>query len=317
MKKLSIKLMTIFLLCLLGQSFLLFTVYIPFKKSSLEFLEMSLLKQTLKENKEVIYFGDSVVTTSPEGEKDRRSITKILATLTGKKIGELAHGAYSPDMYIHFIQFLLKQEHKGLKTIVIPINMRSFSYTWTSDIHYQFVPEKIKLAGPVMNILFYSPLHLFKYPLFLLNTNDKDASSKVLADIPKTEKEKDLISERLIKNYLYEMNDKHLQIQKLKEIMKLLSEAGIKIVFYFTPIDIEVGESYFSSYFSTKLKQNIELIQKILVLEKDKTRAQMEIINMAFDLKDASFGWHKDPFINEHLNVKGREHVAKRVAAYL
>ncbi|MCQ3980256.1 MAG: hypothetical protein DPW09_43130, partial [Anaerolineae bacterium] len=114
--------------------------------------EILALDQQLQAGVDTVYFGDSIL-IYPEGEPTIPEILRgLLPTHT---IGDVAHPAYQLDLYERYVNYLV--EHKSqVKTIIIPINMRSFSPEWDLRPTYQFEREKTILTyGPVLSSLFY------------------------------------------------------------------------------------------------------------------------------------------------------------------
>jgi hypothetical protein len=114
--------------------------------------EIVALDQQLQKGADIVYFGDSIL-IHPAGEP---TIPEILRSLVPHyTIGEVAHPAYHLDLYERYVNYLVEHGPK-VESVIIPINMRSFSPEWDLRPTYQFEREKIILTyGPLLSSLFY------------------------------------------------------------------------------------------------------------------------------------------------------------------
>ena len=112
----------------------------------------------LQRDLDILYFGDSTV-WHPTGTQTTAEMLQEL--LPNQKVGELSHAAYGMDVYLSYVQYLLRQENRP-RHVIIPINMRSFSPEWDLRPGYQFTREKRVLEmGIPLTTLLGRPLQLF------------------------------------------------------------------------------------------------------------------------------------------------------------
>ena len=116
--------------------------------------EILALDQQLQAGVDTLYFGDSIL-IHPVGEPTIPEILRDL--LPDYEIGDVAHPAYQLDLYERYVNYLVNH-NSGVKTVIIPINLRSFSPEWDLRPTYQFEREKTILTyGPLLSTIFYRP----------------------------------------------------------------------------------------------------------------------------------------------------------------
>jgi acetyl esterase/lipase len=293
--------------------------------------EILALEQQLRAGVDIVYLGDSTL-IYPEGEP---SIPEILRELLpNQKIGDVAHPAYQLDLYERYVNYLV--EHKAqVKAVIIPINMRSFSPEWDLRPTYQFEREKTILTyGPVLATIFYrlfDTFGLFDSPIsqdeFLeatvfngdqpvgevadfeeligaeangLETNDNGFA--YYAGLP-SQDDLEALKGTLIYYYMYNLDRRHRKIESLKAASRLLTDNGIKPIFYITPINYELGESHIGELFHERVTENTAVVERVL------RRKDVDVLNLIFDLEAYNF------VDTEHLTENGKTYVAEALAA--
>lgn len=293
--------------------------------------EILALDQQLQAGVDTVYFGDSIL-IYPEGEPTIPEILRgLLPTHT---IGDVAHPAYQLDLYERYVNYLV--EHKSqVKTIIIPINMRSFSPEWDLRPTYQFEREKTILTyGPVLSSLFYrlfdtfglfdSPISQAEFREATVFNGDqpvgKVAEFEELIGVSATraetnptdfayyaglpsEDEVEALKGTLVYYYMFNLDPNHRKIQSLQATSRLLTENGIKPIFYITPINYQLGEKYFGPTFRERLAENTAVVEQVLRQE------DIGVLNLVFDLEAYNF------VDTEHLTENGKTYVAEVLAA--
>lgn len=293
--------------------------------------EILALDQQLQAGVDTVYFGDSIL-IYPEGEPTIPEILRgLLPTHT---IGDVAHPAYQLDLYERYVNYLV--EHKSqVKTIIIPINMRSFSPEWDLRPTYQFEREKTILTyGPVLSSLFYrlfdtfglfdSPISQAEFREATVFNGDqpvgKVAEFEELIGVSATraetnptdfayyaglpsEDEVEALKGTLVYYYMYNLDLNHRKIQSLQATSRLLKENGIKPIFYITPINYQLGEKYLGPTFRERLAENTAVVERVL------RRKGVDVLNLVFDLEAYNF------MDTEHLTENGKTYIAKVLAA--
>lgn len=314
MKKFFIK-STIFLLIIILFQILFLIIRIH------SFRPLIILEKAQKEKADIIYFGDSAISNYDNKDLDKRSITQMLqGMLPNRSIASIDSAAYKADIFLDLSKYMLKQKYYP-KTVIIPINIRSFSLSWDKNPGWQFENEKAILKNKLL-FMFFKTIEVFNKN----NKLDEIAQSefentevfngeKAVGKVKDFEKhEFRHYSEENMKNsilyyYMFPLKKEHRGIKSLEEIAKILLENNIKPVFYITPIDYETGERYFPGEFSERLKNNVDMIK--FVFEEN----NFEVLDFSMDLKNYFFAWEKYP--NEHLNERGRKYIAEKIAGII
>ena len=106
-------------------------------------------KQISEENNhnDVFLFGSSVEKYTNRNDKDKRSISEMIDSLSDKyHVESISGNAYHMDMFLALSKYIIKNLSHP-KLIIVPINMRTFSPEWDKRPEYQFEKEKKILNG--------------------------------------------------------------------------------------------------------------------------------------------------------------------------
>ncbi len=114
----------------------------------------------LAQGVDVLYLGDSTLLL-PFGEVTTGEILQEL--LPDQRVGQIAHPAYGLDLFYDYAAYV--DRHGGWSpTLVLPINLRSFSPAWDMRPAYQFEKEsKILALGLPWARLLFRPLEVFGF----------------------------------------------------------------------------------------------------------------------------------------------------------
>ena len=285
------------------------------------FPELLNLKKFLTEARDVLYLGDSVLLTNSTTDTDKRLIPEILQALSPKcKIGTIAHPVYHLDLYYYFIKMIMKHDFKG--TIIVPINIRSFSTEWNDRPEYSFDREKFLIYASTVsfgNVLkaFYFPLQVLKgFDLFkmseaqFLKTTvynwDKpvgDVSYFENGDRFRTVSDNNM-RDKLIYHYMNPLKLTAPRLASLKKIIKLTQNSQTKIVFYITPVDYQTGIRYLGKEFDERIEKNLSRFRDLADSE------GTTILDFSHSLVQNGFIWKDNLYPNEHLSDLGRNFVA-------
>ncbi|HEX9922367.1 MAG TPA: lipase family protein [Anaerolineae bacterium] len=293
--------------------------------------EILALDRQLQEGVDIVYLGDSTL-FYPVGEP---TIPEILRSLvTNHTISDVAHPAYQLDLYERYANYLVEHSSQ-VEAVIIPINMHSFSPAWDLRPTYQFEREKTILTyGPLLSTLLYRPFDtfgLFDSPIsrddFLeatvfngdqpvgevaefeeligidtsaVETDETDFA--YYANLP-SEEETEALQGTLVYYYMYGLDRHHRKIESLKATSRVLTENGIKPIFYITPVNYELGEKHLGPLFHRRLADNTAVVEQVL------RRKEVDVLNLAFDLEAYHF------VDTEHLTESGKSYVAKMLAA--
>ena len=76
------------------------------------FEELDKLNIVLKNESQIIYFGDSIIRSTDLSDRDPRSINQFLEDSSGLKIEVIDHGAYHLGIYEAFSTYICSQNSK-------------------------------------------------------------------------------------------------------------------------------------------------------------------------------------------------------------
>ncbi|MCK6624027.1 MAG: alpha/beta fold hydrolase [Anaerolineae bacterium] len=293
--------------------------------------EILSLDQQLQAGVNVVYLGDSTL-IHPLGEATIPEILRGL--LPNHRLGDVAHPAYHLDLYERYVNYLVK--HKGqVEAVIIPINMRSFSPEWDLRPTYQFEREKTILTyGLPLSSLFYQAFDTFGLFDSPISQADFQATTVFNGDQPvgevaefeellkatapeaeddstdfayhtnlPSEDEVEALKKTLIYYYMPGLDYHHRKLQSLKATSRLLTDNGIKPIFYITPINYELGERHLGQRFHRQLAENTGVVERVL------RRKGVDVLNLVFDLEAYNF------VDTEHLTENGKTYIAKVLAA--
>ena len=316
MKNFILKILLIFFLIIVGQ----FLIYAAIYRVRPSFPELDLLRQYFKDEKDIIYFGDSTIAAVDQNDKDKRAIADFLQDEAAPlKVGRVDHGGYQLDLYLEFYEYILKNGYQP-EFFIIPINMRSFSPAWDMRPGYQFEWEKnILQKGRFGYYVLYRPLSVFSHNLKritdeqfmstpVFNGSVPVGSVREFERIDYAAKTREAALQKTIYDYMFSLDLGHRKLQSLAEMVKgKLPET--KLIFYITPINYEKGEKYFPGEFKRRLADNVVVIKKTL----EGTNAAF--LDLSTSLSEENFvGGEQAFYLDEHINEEGRRLVAYSLA---
>lgn len=311
MKKFFLKLSALVLLVLFFQLLILSA-----KISSFE--EMKIMDEAIKKKTDVVYFGDSSASNYGLDDTDKSPLPEMIKKRIGEKtLASIDNPAYAAEVFLAFTEYMVR-EHYFPEFVVIPVNIRSFSPSWDKNPGYQFEDQKAILESRA-RFMFLKTIGTFSQNRGLSEISQEEfQDAGVYNGRELVGRVKDFetheyrhYSEENMKNsilyfYLFSLEETHEKISAFSEIAELLSENGIKPVFYITPVDYQTGEKYFPGIFRDRLKENTDLIKSVL------GERGVKVLDLSFSLTSDYFAWERYP--NEHLNEKGRGYVARKIA---
>ncbi len=89
------------------------------------------------------------------------------------------------------------------------------------------------------------------------------------------------------------------QLVALKSIARLLPRSGITPIFYITPVDYQIGESFFPNRFRERLERNSAVIRRELAVP------GAIVLDLTTALDTQAFAWRQVVYPNEHLSRGG------------
>ncbi|MBP3128257.1 hypothetical protein [Thalassospira sp. ER-Se-21-Dark] len=284
---------------------------------------------------QTLIFGDSVALRVAKDDSDQRSLETMVADLVGEeKVCFISHSAYNSLVYSQFCNAIASLPSKPL-SVVVPINLRSFSPSWDLDPKYQFVWEAAVLADlannkqeprpfinstPVADAIYQSiPVHLFEPEPRTIRSYLDVIEAKIG---PGSKMEWRIRLKDIFELfYCHQIYQKHRKLKYLRWIYKTLTRMNIGVGFYITPINYCAGEKYAGNRFVRRVKRNIEVIKNDLrsigvdiVEEKDLIRLERGkptsiLVDKAFDCDQENF--FSPHNATEHIKSNARRDLAE------
>lgn len=314
----------IFLLALLGAQAAIAAAY-PFPISP----EVLHFQRLLDDGVDVIYLGDSTL-WHPLGSQTTAEM--LQERLPSQTVGELSHAAYSMDLYLAYVEYMIRQGYEP-DLVIIPINMRSFSPEWDLRPGYQFVEEKRTLRyGLALTRLFGRPINVlggfdagitqdtflnstvfsgtvavgqvqdFEFATGRVPLEEQTSEQFVYYQEPIEDAE---LVDLLTYYYMYSLQPDHRKVEAMLQIVELLRPTGTQPLFYFTPINVELGSVYLDGAFEQQFARNVALVRELL------TAQHAPLLDLSTDLEAFYFS------DTEHLRQNGKQYVAQQLASQI
>jgi len=295
--------------------------------------EIGQFEQSLEERVDILYLGDSTLWHPLGSQTTAQMLQEYFPAST---VGELSHAAYNLDLYQHYVRRLVaySKTHDYMPQLVImPINMRSFSPEWDLRPSYQFTQEKVVLDyGVTLARLFGRPINIFGGFEPSITTDDFLATAiysttgvvgtvadfeAALGNFELAEQEnaqfiyyaeppaEGEIENTLIYYYMQPLTPEHRKLQSMLAIVEQLQEQGIKLLFYITPVDVELGDVYLGPAFRERFSANVAVVQQLLA------EHNVPLLDLAYALPAFYFS------DTEHLQQDGKRQIAEALAQQL
>lgn len=284
--------------------------------------EIQHLDEMLIHGANVVYFGDSIITSFAKFDQNKKSISTMLQNKQPNLlIARVSHNAYHMGLYLEYARYIVAQENLP-QAVIIPINLRTFSPEWDMRPEYQFEKEARFLQNNNNLFIqsFNKPLSIFRWYKPEITRQQYETTpiyngtrkvgivrdfERMISQNPTSAN----IENSLIYFYLYQLNADHRKLQSMIELVDIYRAHDIDVIFYVTPIDYQIGESYFGEHFTEQVAQNIALITSTLQ-ERD-----VILLDLSFSLTSEFFDWQGYP--NEHLDENGRNFIAEQLSQEL
>lgn len=268
----------------------------------------------------IVFLGDSTIETFSHDDNDRRSIALFLEEKIKRPVVCIAHGGYHLGLYRAFVEYFTRNSRP--ETVIIPINMRTFSQEWDVKPGSQFDKESFLLTKGNIWTPIYKPVSIYteffnegisKKAWYDMDVYDYDRYAGKVGDfenIGYKTVSPDKIRNKIIYHYRYKLLSNHRKLAALDAICKLANRNAIKVLFYITPLDIDYMEQACPGT-ETVIAKNIALVSAVI------RRNNMAAVDLSHVLHSEDFSWSEDRYPNEHLNERGRKAVAGQLANVL
>jgi pimeloyl-ACP methyl ester carboxylesterase len=293
--------------------------------------EIEQFDRYLEEGVDVLYYGDSTLVL-PAGEVTTGEILQEL--LPDLRVGQVAHPAYGLDLFYDYTAYM---DRRGVwpSTLVMPVNLRSFSPEWDRRPAYQFEKESRILAlGLSWTRLLLRPLDVFGFfqpsisrqdfldtpvydgAVFVGRVRDFETltgGEALQGDAGNVYREVSLDDAEtaeavLTYHYMFNLAPDHRKLDSMIKIVELAAERGVNVILYIGPVNVAQGEHFLGRTLSDRFVDHIQVVQSRLDAA---SLDNVTLLNLAFDLQTHNF------IDMEHLTEIGKEHIAGQIALAL
>lgn len=286
-----------------------------------------------------LLFGDSVALRVADDDICHETLEDLLAAeLGGHSACCISHSAFHSQVYCLFCNCLPKLRHRP-RSVIIPINLRSFSLSWDLHPDYQFLWETATLddfargvdgvrprieSTPVARAVFQAaPLHLPSGEIRPVGEFLEVIASRVTKDFGSAWKSR--IRDIFTFHYVHNLYPAHRKLRYLGSAVKNLQRSGIGVGLYVTPINYRAGNKYVGESFERCVSNNITIIEKYLrnigvKVIKDSELTQVgrkafgpSMVNLAYECGESDFFTPHNA--TEHLRYTARKNLATKIAS--
>ncbi len=285
---------------------------------------------------EHLLFGDSVALRVAAGEPDATTLEDMVAGLMAPAgTCRIALSAFHSQVYCLFCHCIARLAHRP-RTVVMPINLRSFSTSWDLHPDYQFLTETALLddyahgkrigreplaANPVARAIFQAiPVRLASGEVlpvshFLNRIGERDSD-------PDSPAWRSRLSDIFSFHYMEEIHPRHRKLAYFGTAIKCLRRHGIGVGLYLTPINHVAGETYVGPEFKRVVSRNVQVVLRFLghygivetrAADLEHGRQPMgAVLDCTFDHDASAFFTPQNA--TEHLRHSARQDLARKIA---
>jgi hypothetical protein len=277
---------------------------------------------------DVLYFGDSSVLLSGSRDENKAGIDLLFQSKTGLTVCSVASPGYSAVLYSEYVRLLGKTRYQP-RLVIIPINLRSFTGSSVRRPALNFPLRQIYIRYRSTGRLELTDYLRYRFLGLEARLTEEWKGQQVVYDgqhlgthrsiqeecrIPEildyTPGREHLYARQLGKKFRYHymasVDKDDAMLSYLDETIRYLKGRDIPVLFYLTPINFSDGRKYAGEAFTERIEKNSAIIGNFMK-ERD-----VAFLDLATSLEASYFVDKRDVY--EHLNFKGRDFVADRVA---
>lgn len=300
-----------------------------------EIIELSW--QAAADSCEIIYLGESSNKTFSWDDADRRKISNFVwDCFPGIRCGDLTKEASHAEVYYYMLKNL--PEGNQVKTVVVTMNLRSFSFDWIySDLETPIQKYLVLMKGypPLMKRFLLAfkayPIksakewggirreHLyhdaldFPYDFPYDNAHDWDVARNLLGCVDRNGENSQALSElacHYVKTYAFTIKDDNPRLKDFDNIVKLAQQRGWNLVFNLMAENVDRANELVGEDLIFLIKRNRDyLVDRYGDLE------NVQLVDNISSVRDSLFidrNW-----TTEHYMEYGRKTIAQNVARAL
>jgi hypothetical protein len=291
-------------------------------------IEVVRMLATLHGGVEIVFFGDSVNGTTFRTDQDKRRISEFLAErLPGHPLAAIDRPAFDMGVYESLAGNIGRHRDRTPLVLIIPINLASFATSWDRHPSYQFLDLKwalehdalihraVEAPMQVFNLHRDSGFTLEEYTRAPVYDGDTVVATVATLDLlgPQLQYNSNATPKRikqdLVFRYMQRLSPSHRKVLSMHQLARAAKASGLAAVFWIGPVDYQTGEQYLGVRFTSRVRENIDVLQ--LALREDGLTA----LDLSLAAPKAYFAWERYP--NEHLSEAGRRMVARRLHQWL
>lgn len=255
---------------------------------------------------EIVYLGDStLVEWEQTGDPDTPTILDGL--MPDYRVRSIAHAAYAAPMYDAIVERLLREGARPA-LIIAPINLRTFAPIWQRDPAYQFAKEQLFLKHD-QDWFAASFVPAAAFGGYNLAPADQHEFSRIIAPIHQ-EQEPDAKFARLAEaSFMHEVEKDDPYLTRYASLAERCRDAGIPLLLYITPVDIDAGSASLGQAFRSRIFANVDTARSVL------QPTSVNVLSLV-DLLESNQFRKQSTYPEDHPNVAGRTHVAEKLAKF-
>ena len=307
-----------------------FTLYPRDRERYCSLLEFSQIP--IRDTADIIYLGESSEFSCSPTDTDRRSIgTMIGDMMPDHNMGCLSKGAVHAAIYYDILRNIPRDN--PVKTVIVTVNMRSFSSEWIySNLEQPLQKEQIMMKkAPAlykrMLLAFKAYVHWseaersklvrkgFRRQTFTLphtfpyrNANEWDRATSsqyrlyngMQASLDTIE-----LACHYIKCFAYQLDDKNPRIKDFDKIVRLCQRRGWRLVFNILADNMDQIKTLAGPDLEYLMQENAQYI-----IQRYEPQG-VTVVNNQYSVRDEDFF---EDFVTEHYSQRGRQAIAKKIA---
>lgn len=289
----------------------------------------------IRDTADIIYLGESSEFSCSPTDTDRHSIgTMIGEMMPGHKMGCISKGAVHAAIYYDILRNIPREN--PVKTVIVTVNMRSFSSEWIySNLEQALQKEQILMKkAPAlykrMLLAFKAYVHwseaersqivrkglrrqtfTFPHPFPYHNANEWDraiSSQYRLFNGQQASQDTIELTCHYIKCFAYQLDDKNPRIKDFDKIARLCQRRGWTLVFNILADNMNQIKTLAGPDLEYLMQENAQyIIQRYEPMG-------VIVVNNQYSVREEDFF---ETFVTEHYNQRGRRNIAEKVAEKL
>jgi hypothetical protein len=274
----------------------------------------------------VFYCNDSVMGGQGDAEP-RDTIAEMLGRLTGLAIYPVSGAGYTAVLFREYAALVAKAQKKP-RLAILSINLRGFSDDWLFTPRWEYAAATAYLrlladppspadlpswiaSGQWDPAAYWQRRTVRPAPSYdaLFEKLNADREALLAAPPPGLSPEEQDRRRHFIENYMTHVTPEHPMLGYLLDTAHRLERAGVAVLFYLTPIDIEGGRQLVGEALPANVAANGRVIVESLA------RSGASCLDLTTLLPEERFVDRE--YACEHLDLAGRRRVAEALAETL